>query len=272
MQSRLNGMNGMNGHGATTAPPGDGLAAPGFPLRTVRDSWDDGGIPGDPSMLSRCPHCLARVEVEPADNAECPRCQAYFQPEGIQAGPPATDVSRPPHVAAPTHCVGCGGRLNNRLFCPTCGAEFCSEVCVRRHAPGCKPAPAPAAPTHPLTLPLACGAVTACLLALGCCGLIMKLAGVPDERPTVAAGRAAEPKAKGPRAATRDAFQRRFLGASAAEVRAALGAPDTIVPPASQPGKTYWLYSGVTSDPKTGKPDRQTYLWFQDDRVALITY
>jgi hypothetical protein len=39
-----------------------------------------------------------------------------------------------PRTTESSHCVVCGGRLRNAVFCPVCGGSSCSWACSMRHA------------------------------------------------------------------------------------------------------------------------------------------
>jgi hypothetical protein len=65
---------------------------------------------------------------------------------------------------------------------------------------------------------------------------------------------------------SRESFQHRFLGASADDVRGALGGPERM------DGPGCWYYRGVTADPRTGQRDDEVAVQFIDNRVFNIAY
>jgi hypothetical protein len=114
---------------------------------------------------------------------------------------------------------------------------------------------------------LAIAVVVGCLLLFACIGVLVWFRSPGGEGGEGGAGKGGNAKNY-----TREVFQKKFLGARADEVRAELGAPSLIQPPAREPGATYWRYEKITTDSKTGKTDLAVYLWFEHDRVTLITY
>jgi hypothetical protein len=139
-----------------------------------------------------CPGCGREIALpvnEVGTMIECARCDTRFIAE--------QEIDRA------THCVRCGGQLHNRVPCPVRQAHLCSEMCLRVHTRGCQSPASPSTAADPgggpagqsWNVPITCAVITACLIALACCGAILKLPGWEAHETAKAAAAADDPYA-----------------------------------------------------------------------------
>lgn len=111
-----------------------------------------------------CPLCWVVTKLEDefaGKKVRCPDCHATgIAPQStaiVAVSPKPAPVAKiTSALVTTTHCFGCGNELRNIISCQECNANFCSEVCLVRHAGthrqvsniAAKPEkPAPAQPT-----------------------------------------------------------------------------------------------------------------------------
>jgi hypothetical protein len=129
-------------HQAPTPPKPD-LAAPPAPWNdpTFLDYLDRATPPKPawPAPVSAFPPELPAPPSPPVYPL-WPTVPLQSTPDALKPVPPTLPALEPLHQIdtlpdnpAPSHCIGCGGKMNNTLQCAWCKLSYCCEVCLNRH-------------------------------------------------------------------------------------------------------------------------------------------